>query len=79
MGQPNDPPATPKDANKATEELQDEFDHKDDDPDAPGSHQTRKQVADETSLRAGLRGGPGLSNLYRPTTAIAHYRLDPEY
>ena len=51
MGQPNDPPATPKDANKATEEqreLQDEFDHKDDDPDAPGSHQTRKQVADET-------------------------------
>ena len=47
----NDPPATPKDATKATadqQELQDELDHQDDDPDAPGRHQSRKQVADET-------------------------------
>ena len=51
MGQPNDPPATPKDASEATDEqreLQDELDHQDDDPDAPGGHQTHKQVADET-------------------------------
>ena len=51
MEQRNDPPATPKDATKATEEqqaLQQELDHQDDDPDAPGRHQSRKQVADET-------------------------------
>ena len=51
MGQPNDPPATPKDASEATEEqraLQDELDRQNDDPDAPGGHQTRKQIADET-------------------------------
>ena len=51
MEQRNDPPATPKDATKATEEqreLQEELDHQDDDPDAPGGHQSRKQVADET-------------------------------
>ena len=47
----NDPPATPKDATKATEEqqeLQDELDHQGDDPDAPGGWQSRDQVADET-------------------------------
>ena len=51
MEQRNDPPATPKDATKATDEqreLQDELDHQNDDPGAPGSHQTRKQIADET-------------------------------
>jgi hypothetical protein len=51
MGQPNDPPATPRDAREATEEqreLQEEFDHRNDDPEAPGGHQTRDQVADET-------------------------------
>ena len=51
MGQPNDPPATPKDATKATEEqreLQDKLEHQNDDPDAPGGHQTRNQVAYET-------------------------------
>jgi hypothetical protein len=51
MEQTNDPPATPKDATKATEEqreLQEELDHQDDDPDAPGRHQSRGQVADET-------------------------------
>ena len=51
MEKRNDPPETPKDARKATEEqreLQIELEHQDDDPDAPGGHQTRKQVADET-------------------------------
>ena len=51
MEQRNDPPARPKDARKATEEqreLQDELDHQSDDPDAPGSWQSREQVADET-------------------------------
>ncbi len=51
MEQSNDPPATPKDATEVTEEqreLQDELDHKNDDPNAPGGHQSRKQVADET-------------------------------
>lgn len=51
MEQRNDPPATPKDATKATDEqreLQDELDHQNDDPDVPGGHQTRRQVADET-------------------------------
>ena len=44
-------PPTPKDATKATEEqreLQDELDHQDDDPGAPGGHQDRHQLADET-------------------------------
>jgi len=51
MDERNDAPENPKDARKATEEqreLQEEFDHQNDDPDAPGGHQTRKQVADET-------------------------------
>lgn len=51
MDKGNDPPAHPKDAREATEEqreLQDELDHQNDDPDAPGGHQTRNQVADET-------------------------------
>ena len=47
-----DPPAeTPEDARKATEEqrqLQDELEHQDEDPDAPGLHQSRHTVADET-------------------------------
>ena len=51
MEQQNNPPATPKDATKATEEqreLQDELNHADDDPDAPGNHQDHHQIADET-------------------------------
>ena len=51
MDQSNDPPATPKDATEVTEEqreLQHELDHKYDDPDAPGRHQSRQQIADET-------------------------------
>jgi hypothetical protein len=51
MGQRTDPPENPKDARQATEEqreLQEDLDHQNDDPDAPGGQQTRKQVADET-------------------------------
>jgi len=51
MTHENDPRATPKDATKATHEqreLQDELDHQHDDPDAPGRHQSRDQLADET-------------------------------
>ena len=51
MEQSNNPPPTPKDATKATEEqreLQDKLDHRNVDPDAPGVHQTFRQVADET-------------------------------
>jgi hypothetical protein len=51
MEQTNDPPATPKDARKSTEEqreIQDELDHQDDDPDAPGRHQSHDDLADET-------------------------------
>ncbi|MCV7180206.1 hypothetical protein [Mycolicibacterium sphagni] len=46
----NEPPPTPADARKATEEqriLQQELDHQDDDPNAPG-RVDRHQVADET-------------------------------
>ena len=51
MEQHNIPPSTPKDATKATEEqreLQEKFDDRKDDPDAPGGHQDRHQIADET-------------------------------
>ena len=51
MEERDDAPENPKDAREATEEqreLQEDFDHQNDDPDAPGGHQTRKQVADET-------------------------------
>ena len=37
--QTNDPPATPKDATKATDEqrdMQDKLEHRNDDPEAPG-------------------------------------------
>jgi hypothetical protein len=51
MEQQNVPPATPKDATKATEEqrdLQEQLNHQDEDPNAPGGHETRHQIADET-------------------------------
>jgi hypothetical protein len=51
MDQRNDPPENPEDAREATEDqrnLQDELEHRNDDPNAPGGHQTRAQVADET-------------------------------
>lgn len=47
----SDPQQNPHDARQTTaeqRELQDELEHQDDDPDAPGGHQTRNQVADET-------------------------------
>ena len=46
----NDPAGKPKDASKATDEqrdLQDKLDHRNDDPNAPGGHQTKDDVADE--------------------------------
>ncbi|HKV22576.1 MAG TPA: hypothetical protein VJR50_26365 [Mycobacterium sp.] len=51
MDQRNDSPGNPADARETTEEqreLQHELDHQDDDPDTPGGHQSRRQVADET-------------------------------
>ncbi|WP_192860232.1 hypothetical protein [Mycobacterium sp. MS1601] len=51
MGQRNNPPATPEDATKATEQqrqLQDQLEHQHDDPEAPGQHQDRHGIADET-------------------------------
>jgi hypothetical protein len=51
MQQMNDPPSTPKDATKATDaqrDAQEKLDHQDDDPEAPGGHQTKDQVAAET-------------------------------
>jgi hypothetical protein len=47
-----DPPAAPEDATKATEEqrkLQDQLEHQNDDPDAPGSHQSRHDLPDEST------------------------------
>jgi hypothetical protein len=51
MDQSDGSPSNPKDATKATDEqreMQDELDHRNDDPDAPGGHQDRHQIADET-------------------------------
>jgi hypothetical protein len=51
MEQINDPAANPKDATKATDDqrdMQEKLDHRHDDPDAPGRHQTKDQIADET-------------------------------
>jgi hypothetical protein len=49
----NTTPATPPaDARKATEEqrdLQEKLDHQDDDPDAPGLHQSRHDLPDESA------------------------------
>lgn len=54
MDQPTnfDPPPAPKDARKPTEEqreLQEKLELQDDDPDAPGLHQSRYDVADEST------------------------------
>jgi hypothetical protein len=51
MEQRNHPTPTPKDATEATEEqrvLQDQLAHQDDDPDAPGGHNSHRDIADET-------------------------------
>jgi hypothetical protein len=46
------PPPTPKDATRATDDQrvqqQHQLDHRNDDPEAPGGHQDRHQIADET-------------------------------
>jgi hypothetical protein len=47
-----DPAPTPEDARKATEEqrhLQEQLERQDQDPDAPGRHQSRHDVADEST------------------------------
>jgi hypothetical protein len=51
MDERTDPPNNPNDARESTEaqrELEDQLEHQDDDPQAPGGHQSRQQVADET-------------------------------
>ncbi|MGB9309043.1 MAG: hypothetical protein WCB92_36710 [Mycobacterium sp.] len=52
MNQPKEPLKEPQDATKSTEEqrqLQEELDHSDDDPDAPGLHQSRRNTPDEST------------------------------
>ncbi len=47
----NDPQANPTDATKATadqREVQDQLDRRHEDPDGPGLHESRRQIADET-------------------------------
>ena len=51
MERQNQTSGTPQDATKVTEEqrqLQEQLDHRNDDPEAPGQHQDRSHVADET-------------------------------
>ncbi|MGF2946602.1 hypothetical protein [Mycobacterium sp. Lab-001] len=46
-----DPPEVPEDARKTTEgqrRLQEELENQGEDPDAPGLHQSRHDVADES-------------------------------
>ncbi|WP_167355436.1 hypothetical protein [Mycobacterium malmoense] len=47
-----DPPPAPEDARQATAEqrrLQEQLEHQDDDPDAPGLHQSRRDLPDEST------------------------------
>ncbi|TQK28995.1 hypothetical protein [Arthrobacter sp. SLBN-53] len=47
----SDPPANPADATEATadqRQVQDQLDRRHEDPDGPGLHQSRRQIADET-------------------------------
>ncbi|WP_197283520.1 hypothetical protein [Mycobacterium sp. Marseille-P9652] len=47
-----DPAPTPEDARKATEEqreLQEQLEQRDNDPDAPGRHQSHHDLADEST------------------------------
>jgi len=58
------PPTPPKDARKATEEqrdLQEKLDHQDDDPDAPGLHQSRHDLPDESTREIGTVRPPAFS------------------
>jgi hypothetical protein len=48
----NDPDPEPKDARKPTEEqveIQDQLEHQNDDPNAPGAHQSRRDLPDEST------------------------------
>lgn len=50
--QNNDAAPTPKDTRRATEEqrhVQEQLEHQDEDRDAPGLHQSRHDVADEST------------------------------
>ncbi len=53
MEQPHsNPPPVPRDARKTTEEqreVEEKLEHPNDDPDAPGLHQSRHDVADEST------------------------------
>jgi hypothetical protein len=47
-----DPPPAPEDARKATEEqrkLQEKLEHRGEDPDGPGLHQSRHDLPDEST------------------------------
>ncbi|WP_197505525.1 hypothetical protein [Mycobacterium sp. 852002-51613_SCH5001154] len=47
-----DPPPAPEAARQATEEqrkLQEQLEHPNDDPDAPGLHQSRRDLPDEST------------------------------
>lgn len=49
VDQTNNPPATPKDATQATDEQREEqdlLDRRNQDPDAPGRHQTHHDIPD---------------------------------
>jgi hypothetical protein len=51
MEQKDGSSAIPEDATEATDEqreIQEQLDHRNDDPEAPGRHQDRHDVADET-------------------------------
>jgi hypothetical protein len=46
------PPPEPKDAREPTaeqREIQEQLEHQNDDPEAPGRHQTRDQLPDEST------------------------------
>lgn len=46
----SDPPATPKDAREATADqrvVQEQLERQDEDPDGPGLHNSRRNIADE--------------------------------
>lgn len=47
-----DPPSAPEDARQATEEqrkLQEQLEHQNEDPDAPGLQQSRRDLPDEST------------------------------
>jgi hypothetical protein len=47
-----DPPAAPEDAREPTADqraLQEQLEHQDEDPDGPGLHNSRRNIADEST------------------------------